>query len=69
MVPQRTHHGITRIAIVLAHEVEIRPALEIDQVSRMNDIIYMLSGPCKRITQGLLLQPSECARAVLGPHT
>ena len=63
MVAHGAEQGITP---VLAHEVEVRARLEIDEIARVDDVIDIVPRPFKRFGKGLLLARTESLRAPSG---
>ena len=56
MVAHGTNETLTEI---LLHQVEVRLALPVNEVTRMNHIVHMLLGPGQCIAQRLLLPPTK----------
>ena len=61
VVADRAEH---RLAVVPLHEIEVRLALEVDEVARVDDVVDVLLRPVERVAKRLLLAPAERARAL-----
>ena len=66
MIAEAAEHRRAAFAIVLLHEVEVRSALEVDQVAGVDDVVVVELGPCDGIAKRLLLPTAERAYAPLG---
>ena len=62
VVAHRAHGGRAQI---LAYEVEVRFALPVDEVARMDDVIGVLACPVERVAQCFLLPAAEGVGSLL----
>ena len=57
------HAACDAVAQILAHQVQVGFALPVNQVARVQNVIYMVTCPRQRVAHGLLLASAEALRA------